>query len=89
MRSRVTAKFRRLFAALPDDVRDRARQSYRLWKADTAHPGVQFKRVHPRQPIYSVRIGIGWRALGIRQADAILWFWIGPHAEYDHLLKRL
>jgi hypothetical protein len=45
--------------------------------------------VSRRQPIYSVRIGIGYRALGLREEDRVFWFWIGSHAEYDELLKRL
>ena len=89
MKSHVTARFRRLFANLPVEIRQRARQSYLLWKDNPAHPGVQFKRVHRVQPIYSVRIGIGWRAVGFREDDAIIWFWIGSHADYDQLLKRL
>lgn len=89
MRSHVTAEFRRLFAALPIEVRERARRSYLLWKENPAHPGVRFKRVHPRQPIYSVRIGIDWRAVGLRQEEAVIWIWIGSHAEYEKLLRRL
>lgn len=89
MRSHVTAGFRRLFEQLPVDVRRRARQSYLLWKEDPAHPGVQFKRVHAHEPIYSVRIGLDWRAVGLQQGEAIIWFWIGSHADYDGLLKRL
>jgi len=30
-----------------------------------------------------VRIGIGYRALGRVDGDEIVWFWIGPHGEYD------
>ena len=89
MRSHVTGKFRRLFQDLPTDVRRRARESYLVWKENPAHPGVQSKRVHPRQPIYSVRIGLEWRAVGVRQGDTMIWFWTGSHAEYDALLKRL
>jgi hypothetical protein len=70
-------------------VRKQARHSYLLWKDNPAHPGVQFKRVHARQPIYSVRIGSGWRAVGLRHHDSVIWFWIGSHADYDGLLKRL
>jgi len=42
-----------------------------------------------REPIYAVRVGLGHRALGIVEGDVIVWFWIGPHAEYDHLLRML
>jgi hypothetical protein len=29
-----------------------------------------------------------YRALGRREGEDIIWFWIGPHAEYDHLVSR-
>jgi hypothetical protein len=60
-----------------------------LWRADPFHNSLQFKRVSPRQPIFSVRVGRGYRTLGLREGDHIYWFWIGPHAEYDTLLARL
>jgi len=50
---------------------------------------LQFKRISPSQPIFSVRIGIGYRALGLRHGEQVDWLWIGSHAEYDALLKRL
>jgi hypothetical protein len=34
-------------------------------------------------------VGIGWRALGIKDEDTIVWFWIGSHAEYSQLLKQM
>jgi len=37
-------------------------------------------------PYWSVRVGRGYRALGVDVADGILWGWIGTHAEYDKLL---
>jgi hypothetical protein len=74
---------------LPGAVQRQALDAYRLWLRDPYHASLQFKRVHNTDPIYSVRIGIGWRALGIRQSDTVIWFWIGPHAEYDHILARL
>lgn len=29
------------------------------------------------------------RAVGLRDGDLVTWFWIGSHAEYDEILKRL
>jgi hypothetical protein len=74
------------FGKLPDRVKRLARKNYRLWETDPRHPSLQFRRVGSRYPAYSVRVGIGWRALGVRQEDAMVWFWIGSHAEYDRLL---
>lgn len=89
MTSSISQGFRKLFAQLPDAVQQQADRTYALWQTDPYHSSLQFKRVSPRQPVYAVRIGRGHRALGLRTGDHIDWFWIGSHAEYDNLLKRL
>ena len=90
MESRRSEQFIRLFDRLPAEIQEQARAAYQRWKSDPAHPGLQFKRIaHRSLPIYSVRIGIRWRALGVMKDDCIVWFWIGSHADYDKLLKRL
>lgn len=86
MKSKATRKFRRLFDALPDDVQRRARQAYALWRADPAHPSIKFKRVDDEEPIYSARIGLAHRALGLLEGDTVTWFWIGHHDAYDREL---
>ena len=53
------------------------------------HPSLQFKKVHTREAIYSVRVTLGYRAVGLLEADDIVWFWIGSHADYDRLVKPL
>jgi hypothetical protein len=89
LNSRLTEDFLACFAVLPDPVKVQARKAYRLWRQNAAHPSVQFKRVHAREPIYSARISLGWRALGLWEGDTIYWFWVGSHAEYDQLLEHL
>ena len=89
MNSHLTAKFRKLFANLPVSVQETAKKNYVLWKNNPGHPGLEFKKVNPALPIYSVRIGQDWRALGQREGDDIVWFWIGSHADYDKLLSQL
>ena len=34
-------------------------------------------------------VGKGYRAMGILEAEVILWFWIGHHDVYDRLLGNL
>ena len=88
MKSHVNPDFRKLFAALPEDVRDQARAAYRLFRANPRHPGLNFKRVHASQRLVSVRVGRNYRAVGVlRGSDEVLWFWIGPHPEYEKVLK--
>ena len=89
MSSYVTEDFVACFAALPESVKAQARKAYRLWRENPSHPSLHFKRVHSQEPIYSVRVSLGWRALALREGNAMFWFWIGSHAEYARLLKRL
>ena len=88
MNSELTDEFLVCFHRLPERIRRQAGKNYKIWKADPLHPGIDFKRVGKKSPVYSVRVGIGWRALGLKQGDTLLWFWIGSHAEYDRLLKQ-
>jgi len=89
MTSSVTQEFRQRLARLPAAIQEQAARAYGLWRSDPYHNSLQFKRVSQRQPIYSVRVGLGYRALGLREDEHLYWFWIGPHAEYDELLRRL
>jgi hypothetical protein len=89
MRSSATKAFRKRLLILPESVQEQAAKSYELWREDPYHPSLQFKRVNQKQPIYSVRINLNYRALGLLESDRIYWYWIGTHDEYDELLKRM
>ena len=89
MTSSVTQEFRQRLARLPAAVQEQAARAYARWRSDPYHHSLQFKRVSQRQPIYSVRVGLSYRALGLREGEHVYWFWIGSHAEYDELLRRL
>ena len=89
MNSYLTEDFLECFGKLPQEIKEKARRNYRLWRQNPNHPSLQFKRVHTREPIYAVRVGIGWRVLGLREDNGIYWFWIGPHGEYEKLLNQL
>jgi hypothetical protein len=45
--------------------------------------------IHTTRPIYSARVGLGYRALAVLDGDLAVWFWIGTHADYDRLLRSL
>ena len=89
MRSRRTRRFRECFDRLPSHIQGQARRVYGLFREDPGHPGLRFKRVHRTRSVYSVRISHGYRALGVLRGDAMVWFWIGSHADYDRLLQQL
>ena len=89
MNARATKRFWACFESLPLEIQTKARRCYRLWSDDPHHPGLHFKQIHRHQPIYSARIGIGWRALAVQEGDTFIWFWIGSHAEYDRIISTL
>ena len=89
MKSRTTAKFRKAFAELPVSTQGQARAAYRQFMRDPWHPSLRFKPVHSRLPIYSVRVGKGYRAVGQRDENGVVWFWIGSHADYNKLLSEM
>ena len=89
MTSRGTPRFWAAYRGLPSEIREAARTAYQHFRENPQHPGLQFKKVHDREPIYSVRVSLGYRAVGLLESDEIVWFWIGGHADYDRLLKNL
>lgn len=89
MNSIVTEAFLECFAVLPETVKYQARKAYRLWRQNPSHPSLQFKKVHSSEPVYSVRVSLDRRVLGLLEGDTMIWFWIGSHSDYDRLLDRL
>jgi len=87
VRSFRTRQFRKLFQELPASVQENARRAFRLWQSNPKHPGLGFKLVDPTEEIYSVRVGLHYRALGtLADRETMVWFWIGSHADYDKML---
>ncbi len=90
MISHTTERFRKLFAQLPRGIQKQAKEAYIRFEKDPYYPGLRFKQVHSKRPIYAVRISRDYRALGVRQGhDVIVWFWVGSHADYDKILREL
>ena len=89
MKSSATPRFWAAYRKLPTDIQGLARKAYRLFASNPRHQSLRFKKVHGHEPIYSVRVALGYRAVGLLEGDDITWFWIGAHADYDRLLARL
>ncbi len=89
MISRTTERFRKAFEKLPTDVQHQAKVVFKKWKENPYYKSLHFKKVHATKPIYSIRIGIDWRAVCINQDENIVWFWIGSHAEYNKIISQL
>jgi hypothetical protein len=86
MKSFTSRRFREMYGDLPDHVQRQAQRAYQLFRRNPAHPGLNFKKVDEERNIYSARIGLGYRVLGQLDGSDIVWFWIGPHNDYNKLL---
>jgi mRNA-degrading endonuclease RelE of RelBE toxin-antitoxin system len=84
MKSSTTPSFRKRLRELPSEVRRLARKNFKLWLRDPRHPSLHFKRVGE---IWSARVGSDYRALAIVKGEFTEWFWIGPHDQYERLVR--
>ncbi len=89
MKSVTTERFRKSYAYLPESIKEAARKTYRLWQKDESHPSFHFKKIHNSKPVYSIRIGISYRAIGVKEKNTMIWFWIGTHSDYNRLISKL
>ncbi len=87
MNHRTLLRFWQHYQQLPKEARELADKNFDLLKSDPYHPSLHFKKVDDVRRLWSVRVGLQYRALGVEKPDGILWFWIGTHAEYDRLLS--
>lgn len=83
MNSQASASFWRRFKALPHHTQDPARQAFRRFREDPRDPYLNFKKLKGRPGYWSVRIGRDYRAVAVRDKDALAWFWIGNHKAFD------
>ena len=79
----TTPEFWECYDALPKSIRELADKNYALLRADTTHPSLHFKKIGE---LWSARVGLHYRALAVERAEGYIWFWIGTHAEYNHLI---
>jgi hypothetical protein len=66
-------------------VQQLARSNFLLLKTNRQHPSLHLKRIGR---YWSAPVGASYRAVGISSPDGILWFWIGPHEEYERIIQR-
>ncbi|PYT06557.1 MAG: hypothetical protein DMF60_09125 [Acidobacteria bacterium] len=85
MKHRTTPRFWSCYHQLPKDIQRLADKCYALLRHDRQHPSLHLKKVGR---LWSVRVGLQYRAVAVEDEGGLVWFWIGSHAEYDKLLRR-
>ncbi len=81
----TTPDFWFCYRHLTVEVRELADKSFDLLRHNPHHPSLRLKKVGP---YWSARVGLNYRVLARDRAEGLVWFWIGPHGEYDQLLTR-
>lgn len=81
----ATSDFWYCYRHLPEAVQELADKNFALLKADSTHPSLRLKKI---EKLWSVRIGLHYRALAKEHPQGLIWFWIGHHRDYDQLLKN-
>lgn len=84
MRHQASPGFWAAYHVLPAEVRRAADSTFEMLKQDPHHPSLRFRKVGHR---WSARIGLHYRALAYENAVGFVWVWIGPHAEYDKIIR--
>jgi len=79
----ATPRFWKAYDGLPAEIQKLADKNFELLKGDPDHPSLNLKKVGR---FWSARVGRSYRALAAEHDDGLLWFWIGTHAECDHLI---
>lgn len=87
MKSAALPSFWAAYEKHTPDVKQRARKAYRLWTQNPFHPSLRFKCINAAEGIWSVRITLAYRALGLLGDDTVTWFWVGNHAEYERYFR--
>ncbi|MGK7878089.1 MAG: hypothetical protein AB4426_33715 [Xenococcaceae cyanobacterium] len=87
MKSAILPSFWEAYQSLDLKIRQRARKAYRLWRENPFHPSLHFKCINRDENIWSVRITLGYRAIGILEGDTVTWFWIGSHDDYEQFFS--
>ncbi len=81
---RTTPRFWTLLSNLPQSIQELARANFALLKANPTHPSLHFKKMGV---LWSARVGINYRAAAVQDGGDFIWVCIGPHDEYERLIK--
>jgi hypothetical protein len=81
---KTTARFRKCLDLLPNHIKNQSAKCFLLLKNDPGHPSLHFKKVGL---FWSVRIGIAYRALALKEGRNYIWVWIGNHDDYMKLIN--
>jgi hypothetical protein len=84
MKHLASPRFWACYRRLPEDIQRIADRGYKLLCNNPRHPSLHLKKVGE---LWSVRVGLHYRALAVEDGEDLSWVWIGTHAEYSRLVR--
>jgi len=85
MKQRAGPRFWACYRHLPEEIQRLADRDFKALCESPRHPSLRFKKIGE---LWSARVGLHYRALAVEDGEDFLWVWIGPHAEYDQLVRH-
>jgi Txe/YoeB family toxin of Txe-Axe toxin-antitoxin module len=83
MKSATLPSFWEYYEILDVHIKARARKAFHLWQQNPFHPSLNFKCINTQENIWSVRITLKYRAIGVMDENTVTWIWIGSHSAYE------
>lgn len=80
----ASPEFWKRYNALSPEIQDLADKAFALLKENPRHPSLRFER---KGRGWSARVSRGYRVLAKERPEGLVWFWIGPHDEYERLIN--
>ncbi|MFZ3046451.1 MAG: hypothetical protein WA151_11090 [Desulfatirhabdiaceae bacterium] len=77
--------FWKYFDKLPKEIQISAEKRFELFRSQPFHPSLSFSK---KGSVWTVDIGLHYRAIAFREQDTLVWFWIGSHEDYNHMMNR-
>jgi len=77
--------FWKCYEKLPLEVKDLADRKFSMFRCRPFHPSLGFSK---KGVVWTVDIGLHYRAIAWREQDTLVWFWIGSHEDYNILMNR-
>jgi len=71
MKSAALPSFWERYKFLDKNVRRQARKAFYLWMQNPFHPSLHFRCINTEENVWSVRISLDHRALGIWEGDIV------------------
>jgi len=83
----ASRKFWKCHDALPKETKALADRCFRMLKDNPKHPSLHLKRIEGQGRLWSVRVGLDYRAVGLETPEGIVWLWIGVHSDYELIIR--